>query len=34
MNLNKKDVVMIGDNLTKDINGAKTFGIEAVHFKA
>ena len=34
MNLNKKDVVMIGDNFTKDINGAKTFGIEAVHFKA
>jgi len=34
MQLTKKKVVMIGDNYKKDIKGAESFGIQAIHFKA
>ena len=34
MHLQKRDVVMIGDSISKDIEGATSFGIKAIHFKA
>lgn len=34
MQLSKDQVVMIGDSKIKDIQGAKSFGIKAIHFKA
>ena len=34
MQLTKSQVVMIGDNKIKDIQGAKSFGIKTIHFKA
>jgi len=34
MRLSKNQVVMIGDNKVKDIQGAESFGIKAFHFKA
>ena len=34
MSLSKKMVVMIGDSKIKDINGAESFGIKAIYFKA
>jgi len=34
MGLNKKKVVMIGDSKKKDLNGAESFGIKGIYFKA
>jgi putative hydrolase of the HAD superfamily len=34
MRLNKDQVMMIGDNIAKDIKGAESYGIKAIYFKA
>jgi len=34
MKLSKDKVLMIGDNITKDIKGAESYGIRAIYFKA
>ena len=34
MGLSKKKVVMIGDSKKKDLNGAESFGIKGIYFKA
>ena len=33
MNLNKNDVIMIGDSYDKDIVGAKNAGIRSLHIQ-
>lgn len=34
MQLSKSKVIMIGDSINKDIKGAESFGIKAVHYQA
>ena len=34
MQLNKSKVIMIGDSIKKDIKGAESVGIQAIHYKA
>ena len=34
MQLNKSKVIMIGDSIKKDIKGAESIGIKAIHYQA